>query len=365
MLGGYVAAGSFLVDQAIWISVLLALLVMAINLADEFIRGTLRNQTRIATALQANTGFAANRWNRSASWRTVPPAWCSSSSPSCSRLPPGASRSADVMSSVRAAFFGFQVGDVHDLALDGDHRGPALRPRIRRDARRATLARHHLPAGDRTRRRPAQLDRHRLRVFRNFIAAAIAFSYLGLSLDRIAIVAGALSVGIGFGLQSIVNNFVSGLILLWGARSAWATSWWWATGSYVRRINVRATEIETFDRSTVVVPNSNLISGVVRNRVRSDRTGRVVVTVPVPRALGPGPGGGDHADLRPGAPGGHERAEPQGLLQEDRRYDPGFRPRLLRRRDRGGSRVSSDLMFAIYRRCAMPASGIRAGPRRS
>ena len=45
---------------------------------------------------------------------------------------------------------------------------------------------------------------------------------------------------------------------------------------YVRRINVRATEIETFDRSTVIVPNSNLISGVVKNRVRSDRIGRVV-----------------------------------------------------------------------------------------
>jgi potassium efflux system protein len=56
---------------------------------------------------------------------------------------------------------------------------------------------------------------------------------------------------------------------------------------YVQRINVRATEIETFDRSTVIVPNSNLISGVVKNRVRSDRTGRVIAPVSVPRSADP------------------------------------------------------------------------------
>ncbi|MGL4441465.1 MAG: mechanosensitive ion channel family protein, partial [Bosea sp. (in: a-proteobacteria)] len=55
----------------------------------------------------------------------------------------------------------------------------------------------------------------------------------------------------------------------------------------VRRINVRSTEIETFDRSTVIVPNSNLISGVVKNRVRSDRSGRVIVSLSVPRTADP------------------------------------------------------------------------------
>jgi small-conductance mechanosensitive channel len=56
---------------------------------------------------------------------------------------------------------------------------------------------------------------------------------------------------------------------------------------YVRRINVRSTEIQTFDRSTLIVPNSNLISGIVRNRVRNDRVGRVLVSIPVPRASDP------------------------------------------------------------------------------
>jgi small-conductance mechanosensitive channel len=50
---------------------------------------------------------------------------------------------------------------------------------------------------------------------------------------------------------------------------------------------VRSTEIQTFDRSTLIVPNSNLISGIVRNRVRNDRVGRVLVSVPVPRATDP------------------------------------------------------------------------------
>ena len=60
VLGGYVALASFVVDQAIWISMLLAILILAINIADEFIGNTFRTQSRIATALQANTGPAAS-----------------------------------------------------------------------------------------------------------------------------------------------------------------------------------------------------------------------------------------------------------------------------------------------------------------
>jgi potassium efflux system protein len=117
-------------------------------------------------------------------------------------------------------------------------------------------------------------------------AAALSLSTLGLSLDRLAIVAGALSVGIGFGLQSIVNNFVSGLILLW-ERSVRVGDLVVVGDEqgHVRRINIRATEIETFDRSTVIVPNSNLVSGVVKNRVHSGRMGRVLIALPMPRDI--------------------------------------------------------------------------------
>ena len=92
----------------------------------------------------------------------------------------------------------------------------------------------------------------------------------------------AVSVGIGFGLQSIVNNFVSGLILL--AERPIKAGDWIIVGNEegtVKKINVRATEVETFDRATVVIPNSDLISGTVRNWVLGGSMGRVSVVVGV------------------------------------------------------------------------------------
>ena len=113
-----------------------------------------------------------------------------------------------------------------------------------------------------------------------FLALAAASGYLGFGLDRLAIVAGALSVGLGFGLQSIVNNLVSGLILLW--EGAIRIGDWIVVGEeqgHVKRINVRATEIETFDRATMIIPNSNLVSGSVKNWVRGDKVGRIKIAL--------------------------------------------------------------------------------------
>lgn len=115
------------------------------------------------------------------------------------------------------------------------------------------------------------------------IVVATALSATGVGLERVTWIASALSVGIGFGLQAIVQNFVSGLILL-TERPVKVGDWVSLSGveGDIRRINVRATEIQMSDRSTMVVPNSEFITKMVRNVTHANSLGRIQIKLPLP-----------------------------------------------------------------------------------
>jgi small-conductance mechanosensitive channel len=120
------------------------------------------------------------------------------------------------------------------------------------------------------------------------IAVALSLSAAGLGLERVAWIASALSVGIGFGLQAVVQNFVSGLILL--AERPVKVGDWVSLGGVegdILRINVRATEIQMGDRSTVIVPNSEFVTKTVRNVTRSNPLGLVQIKMPLPLSTDP------------------------------------------------------------------------------
>lgn len=114
------------------------------------------------------------------------------------------------------------------------------------------------------------------------LALIAGLAALQIDFGKIAVVAGALSVGIGFGLQHVANNFISGLIMLI-ERPVNVGDWVVVNGheGMVRRIRVRATEIQTFQKASVLVPNSDLISGTVTNWTLKDRTTRIEIRIGV------------------------------------------------------------------------------------
>jgi small-conductance mechanosensitive channel len=108
----------------------------------------------------------------------------------------------------------------------------------------------------------------------------VALGALGIDLTKVTILAGAFSVGVGFGLQNIINNFVSGLILLFERPiKIGDVIEIGGTVGEVRRIGIRACVIRTADGSEIIVPNGSLISSQVTNWTFSDRARAVDVSV--------------------------------------------------------------------------------------
>jgi len=186
----------------------------------------------------------------------------------------------DMLVWARRAFFGFEVGAIRIspaailIGIALFIAGVFLTRILQRSLSNTLLAPHRMDGG------LSNSIRVGIGYLGFALSALLAISYAGFSFTNLAIVAGALSVGIGFGLQSIVNNFVSGLILL--AERPIQVGDWITVGDkegYVREISVRATVIETFDRASLIIPNSDLMTGAVTNWTYGNRLGRVIVRV--------------------------------------------------------------------------------------
>ncbi len=188
----------------------------------------------------------------------------------------------DFSSLARQAFFGFKVGDVSIepskilLAIVMLVVGVIVVRILSTWLNRRILSRSNIDAGVQNSIATG------VKYTGVLLAGGFALSAAGLDFSKLAIVAGALSVGIGFGLQSVVSNFVSGLILL--AERPIRIGDWIEVGAgegVVKKINVRSTEIETFDRCSVIVPNSSFISDPVKNWSHGSSVGRIKINVGV------------------------------------------------------------------------------------
>lgn len=185
---------------------------------------------------------------------------------------------------IQAAFFGFQFGNLH-ISLQSVLIALAvfaLGLLLTRFVQRWVAGRVFAVAG---RRSDSGLNES-VRVglgYLGFVLAALAgISYLGVDFSNLAIIAGALSVGIGFGLQSIFNNFVSGLILL--VERPIKIGDYIQVGDQegtVKKVSVRFTEIETIHRQSVIIPNATLITDPVVNWMHLDKSCRLDIPIGV------------------------------------------------------------------------------------
>lgn len=119
--------------------------------------------------------------------------------------------------------------------------------------------------------------------FIGFLASVLlAIVVMGGNLTNLALIAGALSFGIGLGLQNIVNNFVSGIILLF-ERPIKVGDWVIVNGQegIVKQINIRATELETWKKSNIIIPNADMLSNTLTNMTHTDKMGRVEISIGV------------------------------------------------------------------------------------
>ncbi len=281
-IGGYVALAAFVTQQTVRVGFLLGALYILLVLADEAIQRTFDARSRFGIVMTRSMGLARETVEQIGVVLSGLVRLLLLALAALFILAPIGIDGQDVVTDAKIAFFGFKVGGL-TISLSSILTaivflviGIAVTRGVQGWLDQRFLPRTRLDVGLKNSIRTS------FGYLGIVISVALAFSVIGLDLQNLAIVAGALSVGVGFGLQSIVNNFVSGLILL--VERPIKSGDLVELGSqkgFVRKINVRSTEIETFDRASLIVPNSSLITGNVKNWMHRDLTGRCVVDVGV------------------------------------------------------------------------------------
>ena len=351
LLPGYIALGHFIITQLIVTAVLVAALYLVHHLADELVRAALNARTVTGRFLRQGLLLQERTVSRlGVAFSTIVDiAIVLVGIPLV--LLQWAVNWTDLRIWAQQVFFGFKVGNITIepaailLAIGVLIAGIVLARLLVMWLDRRVLARTEMDSG----------IRHSITAvarYAGFVAAfLVALSVAGFNLTSLAIFGGALGIGIGFGLQTIVNNFVSGLILL-AERPIKVGDWIRTSGGegVVRKIKVRSTEIETFDRCSVIIPNSALISEPVSNWYHASRMGRIRLTVGVSYDADPD----EVRDILLACAKEHPRAvaypEPYVLFTGFGDSSLDFELRVYI--DDAGllSSVASDLRFAIFRR---------------
>jgi small-conductance mechanosensitive channel len=281
---GYIALASFVAGQMLWIGVIVATLYLLIILLTDLINTLLSPRGRSGERLQATFELAPHTLEQTAvllagvcrvglvllALATV--------------LTPFGAGPGDLLASAKQTLGNFRLGD---LAINPGSifsaalvlvAGLFVLRTLKRWLREQLLPKSTMEPG----------MQDSIATLLGYLGGMLVFvltlAALHVDLKSIAWIVSALSVGIGFGLQAIVQNFISGLILL-VERPVKVGDWVSLSSDVegdIRRINVRATEIQMWDRSTVIVPNSQLITQNVRNVTQANALGRVQIKLPMP-----------------------------------------------------------------------------------
>ena len=280
---GYIAFGFFISWQMLWIGMIVASLYMLTHLQNDLLTALLSPRSRSGARLQSSFGIAAGALDQSAIVLSAVLRILLLLVAVGTLLLPFGSSPHDLFAHIGNVFTGLQVGQltIKPGAVFNAVVVFAIGLMIVRIVKR-WLAEQLLPK--------TSLDlgmQNSIVTLLGYVAAVIVFALAlktaDVSLQSLTWIASALSVGIGFGLQAIVSNFISGLILL-AEQPVKVGDWVSMPGveGDIRRINVRATEIQLSDRSTMIVPNSQFITQNLRNVTHGNALGRVKLSLPMP-----------------------------------------------------------------------------------